>query len=341
MSKESKTQAGKLQSKETRISETSGGQEHIPLDQGINFVHQKMEQAFTASPLLIRTYMLHLAKTRGKGIRAQSLLICSTDKEGNIAEGAVSLGAAVEVLHLATLVHDDVIDDADLRRGHPTLQKQYGKKTAVICGDYLLCLAAKLAGDVPDRKKYVEFTAPDYITKICLGELYQHMNNGNVNLSVRQYLKIIAGKTAALFEACYYGGAVLAGKEGRELSLYAKLGKYTGMIFQLTDDCMDLEVTETVAQKPVGWDLEQKVITLPLIHAFRQRISLKEKVEQGTAQREEVRAAVISAGGISFTHMVAQRYFDKASAIISSLDEPEAKKQQLTLILKKAFRVFS
>lgn len=341
MSKQTERQAEKDQSRGWDMSEESGEERKIQLDQAFDLVNQKMETAFAASPLLIRKYMQHLAQTRGKGIRAQSLLVCSSDQEGNIAEGAVVLGAAVEVLHLATLVHDDVIDDADSRRGQPTLQKKYGKKTAVICGDYLLCLAAKLASSVPDREKYIKFSAPDYVTKICLGELYQHINNGNVNLSVRQYLKIIAGKTAALFEACYYGGAVLAGKEGRELKQYAKLGRYTGMIFQLTDDCMDLEATELVAQKPVGWDYEQKVITLPLIHAFRKRDQLKAEVEQSSIQLEDIKAAVTATGGIAFTHMIAQRYYHKSLDIIASLDAAEVQKEQLTLILKKAFRIFS
>jgi heptaprenyl diphosphate synthase len=127
------------------------------------------------------------------------VITCAMDIDGQIGEKAVKVGAAVEIMHLATLVHDDVIDNADVRRGEPTLQKKYGKRTAVICGDYLVCMAMKLAASASDQtdvEDYMKLDIPDYMGKVCLGELNQHINNGNVDLSVRRYLKIISGKTA-------------------------------------------------------------------------------------------------------------------------------------------------
>ena len=190
------------------------------------------------------------------------------------------MAAAIEILHLATLVHDDVIDNADLRRGEPTLQKKYGKRTAVICGDYLVCMAMKLAASTSqksDMEEYEQLDMPDYMSRVCLGELNQHINNGNIDLTVRQYLRIISGKTAALFEASFFTGAVLVEKDLKQVKKYARLGRYIGMIFQLTDDCMDFEETEETAQKPVQSDYEQNVITLPLIHAFKTIENLKKE----------------------------------------------------------------
>ena len=135
------------------------------------------------------------------------------DQDDLITPDAVKLSAAVEIMHLATLVHDDVIDNAELRRGELSLQKKYGRRTAVICGDYLLCMALKTASLIEDREEYVKRSFPDYMSKVCLGELNQHINNGNFDLSVYRYLKIIAGKTAALFEAFFHAGAVLSVKE--------------------------------------------------------------------------------------------------------------------------------
>lgn len=161
------------------------------------------------------------------------------------------------MLHLATLVHDDVIDDADLRRGIPTLQRMYGRRTAVICGDYLLAASLRLAAQVGDRERYLDLRLPDYVGRICLGELGQHLNNGNLELTAYRYLKIIGGKTAALFEAAFYAGALFFTEEERLIRRYARLGRQIGMIFQLTDDCIDFESDEATAKKPVRSDYEQ------------------------------------------------------------------------------------
>ncbi len=117
----------------------------------------------SASPPVVREYTRHLAASMGKFIRAASVIACAMENSGEIGGKAVKMAAAIEILHLATLVHDDVIDNADLRRGELTLQKKYGKRTAVICGDYLVCMAMKLAAsasDQTDREDYIEMEIP-------------------------------------------------------------------------------------------------------------------------------------------------------------------------------------
>lgn len=303
-------------------------------------VKEEVNSALWASPRIVRGYMEHLARSQGKYIRAMSLLTCSMDREGLIIPSAVKLAAAIEILHLATLVHDDVIDDADIRRGLPTLQKKFGKRTAVICGDYLLSVALRMAASIPDKKDYLEMDLPDYVMKICSGELLQNVNNGNYDLSVFRYLKIITGKTAALFEASFFAGALLSGCDRSELRLYKKMGRSLGMIFQLIDDCMDFEATENVAQKPVQSDFEKNVITLPIIQAFRNNAGLKEKAQKNEVTREELNKAVFETGGLSFTRMVAKRYYSRYMKILDSLDITEDKHNGLERILNKAFRVF-
>ena len=222
-----------------------------------------------------------LAGARGKMIRAAALLACAQGEDGGIPADAAELAAAVEMLHLATLVHDDVIDDADLRRGIPTLQRMYGRRTAVICGDYLLAASLRLAAQVGDRERYLDLRLPDYVGRICLGELGQHLNNGNLELTAYRYLKIIGGKTAALFEAAFYAGALFFTEEERLIRRYARLGRQIGMIFQLTDDCIDFESDEATAKKPVRSDYEQGVVTLPLIRAFEQDPAFLERARRG------------------------------------------------------------
>ena len=311
----------------------------IPYEDSLDLVKQEVSRALSGSPLIVRNYMKHLAGTMGKYIRASSLLACATDEDGMLHEHAVKFAAAIEILHLATLVHDDVIDHAELRRGEVTLQKKYGRRTAVICGDYLLCVALKMAGSVSEKEQYLEVAVPDYMSRVCLGELNQHQNNGNYDLSVRGYLKIISGKTAALFEASFFAGAVLSKEDRKIVRKYARLGRNIGMIFQLMDDCMDFEATEDTAKKPVQSDYEQNVITMPLIHAFRLMDHLKERARAGSLTRTEINDAVEKTGGISATRVLAKYYYQKSFEILDELELTAQKKANLTLILNRAYGI--
>ena len=313
---------------------------YINFDSALSLVRDEVDRVLSASPFIIRRYTRHLAASGGKFIRGISLLTCAQNKNDLIHVNAVKFAAAIEILHLATLVHDDVMDDADSRRGIPTLQKKYGKKTAVICGDYLLCIALKLVADIPNRQDYLDLNMPDYLMKICFGELNQHVNSGKFDLSVYQYLKIISGKTATLFEASFHAGAIISGCVSPEIMKYRRLGRYFGMIFQLIDDCMDFEATENIAQKPVRSDFEQNVITLPLIHAFANMHGFKEKAKKDRVARIDIDAAVLRTGGIAYTRMIAKKYYSKYLKIIDELDITKNKKSGLISILDMPFRVF-
>lgn len=303
-------------------------------------VRDEVDKVLSASPRIIREYTAHLTKSTGKYIRGVSLLTCAIDQEGAIHKDAIRFAAAIELIHLATLVHDDVIDNAELRRGELSLQKKYGKRTAVICGDYLLCAALMLAGEASDKEEYLKFDMPKHLSRVVLGELQQHINNANFDLSVHRYLKIISGKTAALFEAAFYAGAVLSETDQRIVRKYSNLGRYIGMIFQLTDDCMDFETTEHVAKKPVQSDYEQNVITLPLIHTFRTLSGFKEKAAAFGLKREEINDAVRKAGGLLYTRSLAKKYYNKSLKILEELELSQDKQQRLSFILDSAFRVF-
>jgi len=301
---------------------------------------QEVERILSASPLIIREFTAHLAQAPGKCIRLASVLVSAQDHQERIPEDAIKVAAAVEILHLATLVHDDVIDNADLRRGKPTLQKKYGVKTAVICGDYLLSVAMNLAASVQRKDDWLTLRLPGYLGRLCLGELNQHINNGNYHLSVFQYLKIIAGKTAALFEASFLAGAMLANEPENMAKRYARLGRYIGMIFQLTDDCMDFEASRKEINKPVQSDYEQDVITLPLIHAFNQVNGLRARAQGKRLLRDEINAAVQKAGGLVFTRTLAKKYYQKAILLLNNLPVTPEKRAALEKILESSYRVF-
>lgn len=318
-------------------AESEAQARHLTILDGFEATKREVDIVLSSSPPLIEQYLGHLRTAGGKFIRAKALLACSMDPQNLVHPNAVKLAAAVEILHLATLIHDDVIDDAEVRRGITTLHRKFGRKTAVICGDYLLALALKTASSVQNAGEYLTFSFPDYISRICLGELRQHINNGNLDLSVYKYLRIISGKTAALFEASFLAGAVLSSEDPSVRRDYRRLGRYVGMIFQLTDDCIDYEETEAGAKKTVRSDFEQGVVTLPLIYAFANEQNLKKKAERNALSKTELTRSVIAAGGLEHTRAVAKRYYEKAVSVIGRLGITVEKRRCLTEILDMAY----
>ncbi len=307
----------------------------LTFDVACESTKDEVKRVLSASPVIIKQYTRHLLGAQGKFIRATSLLACALNEQDRIEGNAVKFAAATEILHLATLVHDDIIDNADVRRGIPSLQKKFGKRTAVICGDYLLSVALNMAASAPYREEYSNFDLPGYVAQICYGELSQHMNNGNLDLSVFEYLKIISGKTAALFESSFYVGASISGCDADQIKRYKRLGWYTGMIFQLMDDCNDFESTQKIAKKTVQSDYEQNVITLPLIHALNNSQALKDRMRAHAITREELNEAVVTWGGLDYTHQLAERYFAKCTQIVDMLAMTDEKRVRITAILKR------
>lgn len=306
------------------------------LDESMEKTKALIGTSLLMAPRIIRDYTAHLAKSQGKYIRARSLLVSALNEENLIHENAVIMGAAIELLHLATLVHDDVIDDSDLRRGKDTLQKRFGKRKAVICGDYLLSLALRLTSRIKNREDYLDYDLPSFVSRVCLGEMDQYSNNGNLELSTMRYLKIIRGKTAALFEASFLAGGIFSNEPKNKEQEYAKLGRYVGMIFQLTDDCIDFEASREEAQKPVGRDMDAGVVTLPVIHAMKVSSEFKGLIMKGITSSELI-SRVTNYGGICYTKRISASYYQKACDIINKMQISDLKRAEMMGILNKAF----
>ncbi|MFH1513274.1 MAG: polyprenyl synthetase family protein [Bacillota bacterium] len=313
--------------------ETANGP--LPLADALALSKSLMDQSLCTTPAPFQPRTEYLAKAHGKFLRAQAVLICAQDEAG-VKPAAAKAAAAVELLHLATLVHDDVIDNADTRRKQATLMKVFGSKQAVITGDYIFCLALRLAAEAVQDESKPDDDIPNIMEKICMGELLQSLNHRNFGLSGIGYLRIISGKTAALFEGSFYAGARLCGAESTDAKRYAAIGWHLGMIFQLADDCMDYEATVEQAQKPVLSDFEQGVVTLPLIVAIKQRPSVGQLAYSGRITKEEVRQAVKKEGGIAFTQRVSRIYYERAMLQLRNLNAPAFKKEQIASLLRQA-----
>lgn len=204
--------------------------------------------------------------TGGKMLRPAFLLLSA--RFGKFKQDKLyPLAAVVELLHMATLVHDDIIDAAELRRGHPTLQAEYGSAQAVFTGDLLFtkCFSILSTKSSMENMKLIS----DVIAKICEGEIEQFSAHYRIEGTVRQYLRRIATKTSALFAMSFYIGASEAKCSKKLCQQLGRIGYNIGMAFQIIDDILDYTGAEELVGKPLGSDLKQGIITLPLIYGIR------------------------------------------------------------------------
>jgi geranylgeranyl pyrophosphate synthase len=322
----------------TDISMGKLPEDRLEYDQSVVQTGEEIRRLLRNAPALIRHITSHLAKAMGKMVRARALLACAIGKDGLVNPDAVKAAAAVELLHLATLVHDDIIDDADQRRGIEALHRKFGEKYAVLCGDYLLCTALEYVSTIQalDRERDpLDRSFPRYLTEVCLGEVRQNQNNRNYRLTEREYFRIIRGKTAALFEASFYVGFMLSGEEDKSLDIYKEIGGNIGIIFQLADDCADYEATRKAAKKPVLSDYSLGVVTLPLIRALKKDETLKDQIAAGM-EPGALKAAIREAGGFTYTHAKIEKLMKKTAAMIKSLDIGTQKNELLMRLLEKA-----
>ena len=206
----------------------------------------------------------HLRHYRGKRLRP-ALLLLTAKAVGKITPAHHALAAAMEMIHTATLVHDDVLDEADLRRHLPTFNAGWGNKVSILLGDMLFTHAFHLTSTVDGRACQI---TGEVTNRVCAGELRQVTERGNLELSEADYFTIIDGKTAALTECCGRLGALYAGASEEVAAKLAGYGRNLGLAFQIADDLLDLVGTEDAAGKTLGTDLEQQKLTLPVIHSL-------------------------------------------------------------------------
>jgi octaprenyl-diphosphate synthase len=200
----------------------------------------------------------------GKRIRP-ALLLLSSKLFGNGQRGAIQLGAVVEIIHTATLVHDDIIDEAQTRRGRAAANTQWGNSKCVLAGDWLYMQAFKIA--VQQRNFRVLDVFIDLTQMMVEGELLQMEKLGRL-ISLDEHFELIYRKTACLFSTCMRLGAILGGATAEQEEKLALYGRSTGMAFQIVDDVLDLTASEDILGKPVGSDLREGKVTMAVIHAL-------------------------------------------------------------------------
>jgi octaprenyl-diphosphate synthase len=258
----------------------------------------------------------------GKRLRP-SLLLLTAHACGEVTRNHHILGAVVEMVHTATLVHDDVLDEATTRRHGPTVNAGWGNKSSILLGDYLFTHAFHLSsttGDALACRIIGEAT-----NRVCEGELHQTLERGNLDLTESDYLAIIDAKTAALTACCCQLGAIYAGASDALVEKLTNYGRLLGMAFQVADDLLDVIGQERTAGKTLGTDLDQLKLTMPLIRMLdavpaKEAEGLRELLRDGNAhRRERICEALNRTEAVTYARQRADRFAADAAAELADL----------------------
>lgn len=265
---------------------------------------------------LIRKVGEYVLSSGGKRVRP-ALLLLAARLCGYGGDKAVPLASVVEFIHTATLLHDDVVDSATLRRGIASANTLWGNEASVLVGDFLFSKSFSLMVDVGNLSILKVFS--DATTIIAEGEVLQLLCTGDIALTEDLYIGVVRSKTAILMSAACEAGAILGGASTEQQQALASFGMELGVAFQLMDDTLDYTASEEEFGKCIGHDLEEGKITLPLIHTLRHCRedernliqSVIEKDEMSLTDFQQVSALVRQYGGIEYTVDAARAYIDK------------------------------
>ena len=291
-------------------------------------VDQVIHQRLRSDVALINQLSHYIVNSGGKRLRPL-LALLAAKMFGYQGDTHYLLAAIIEFIHTATLLHDDVVDESDLRRGNETANALFGNAASVLVGDFLYSRAFEMMVDVDDmRVMQILATTTNVIAE---GEVMQLMNVHDADTTEQKYLEVIYCKTARLFEAATQLGAILCDREEKEIQAMAAYGRYLGTAFQLIDDVMDYSSNSEQMGKNVGDDLAEGKPTLPLIYAIQQgtaeqAVLIKAAIEKGGYDKiDQVQAIIQQTGALSYTEKMAQQQAELAIAQLSQLPDSESK----------------
>lgn len=268
---------------------------------------------------LITDISSHLVRAGGKRLRPALYLICARNSRVS-ADKLLPVAAAIELIHMATLVHDDVIDNATTRRGIPTANTRWGNHKSVLSGDYLFAKAFSIIATQVNSRMLKVLT--DVICSMCEGEIMQLKDAFNPNQSESEYFGRIAQKTADFIAASCELGGISAELSSKDIEALRQYGYSIGMAFQITDDILDITSSSEQIGKPAGNDLRQGIVTLPIIYALTHSshsAELKNIVLTRDMSDEQVKsglAIIHSTDAIDYSYRCAAKYLQEACAVL-------------------------
>lgn len=303
-------------------------------------IETQLKKALKTRNKSVQEALVKLQQSGGKRLRPMLTVLGGTfgDYDTNTI---VPLAASLEIIHMATLIHDDIIDDTKLRRGSETLHTMLGRDVAVYTGDFLFTRAFMLIADIAEVKLMKDISKG--MAYICDGEIDQNEQRYSKTATVKQYLKRISGKTAALFALSLAAGGYKAGCPKKMVNKLGVIGKDIGMAFQIIDDILDFTGSQSSIGKPAFNDVIQGVYTLPIIYALNSKY--KEETERALDVLQQdggksLRDVLEKAEAIERSKNIAMKYVDKARSKTLELPDTLGKKIILEIIDQQIGRKF-
>jgi len=306
-----------------------------PVEQDLNAFQSYFRESMRSRVRLLDLVTQYMLRQKGKQIRP-ILVLLSAAACGGVSQTSYVAAALVELLHTATLVHDDVVDGAERRRGILSINAVWKNRVAVLFGDFLLSRGLLLA--LEHRAYDLLHVVSDAVKRMSEGELQQMDKARRLDITEETYYRIISDKTASLFSACTACGAISATENAETIDKMSQMGEKLGLAFQVRDDLFDLGGEDV--GKPVGNDLRERKITLPLIHALESSeqsernhvLRIIKQKKKTSSDIREVAAYVERNGGISYARNAMQQFAAEAKTICLTLDESDAQVALIKLI---------
>lgn len=297
------------------------------LNTDLQLVEKELEAAIHADSTVLTEASLHLLKSGGKRIRPLFVMISA--KFGHYDIHIVKhVAATLELIHTASLVHDDVVDDADIRRGSATIKSKWDNRIAMYTGDYIFAQALEIMSHIDNPLAHQILSKT--MVELCVGEIEQIKDKFNFEQNFRTYFRRIKRKTAILIAVSCQLGAIVAGVEEKFHKKLYKFGYYVGMSYQIIDDILDFTASEKQLGKPAGSDLLQGNITLPVLIAMQdsELKTLIQKVHEEISKEEmkSIIKAIKASGVIEQSMNVSNRYLQKAFEELEGLPDNNARK---------------
>ncbi|MCL4426177.1 MAG: polyprenyl synthetase family protein [Firmicutes bacterium] len=306
-----------------KINEMQGrlGALYDGIAQDLGKVEEVMQSELSGDLPYIQEISTHLVNGGGKRLRP-ALVLLSARLHRYDAGRAIPAAAAVEIIHTATLVHDDVIDRAGTRRGVPTVNARWGEKVSVLAGDFLYARALSILARDGDPR--LVQTMADAVFEMCTGEIDQSLRTFDLLQSEEDYLLRIGRKTAVFIAGCCRLGGIIGGAREEEIEALASYGYNAGVAFQIIDDLLDFQADPGLLGKPSGGDLRSGVITLPVLHALRGSAGsrIREILGEGPPAEEEIseiRFLLEAERSFEYAFSLASEYVEKARASLRQL----------------------
>lgn len=301
-----------------------------PIKNELEQFEEYFHYAMRSKVAFVDTIVRYIVKQKGKRIRP-ALVLLTAQACGEVSERTYRGAALVEILHTATLIHDDVVDDADTRRGFASINAVWKNKIAVLMGDYMLAKGLLLSLDNSDFK-FLQIIS-DAVRRMSEAEILQIKKSRDLDIDEATYLKIISDKTASLLSTCCQIGAASTTTDETVIHQMKEFGENLGMVFQIRDDVLDYVGRKSITGKPMGLDMKEKKLTLPLIYSLAKapRTQSKQiiKIIKNGAKSKELEAVVEFAhkfGGIDYTMKKAEQYSLRAYKALGTLEYSPAKK---------------